>query len=211
MPASPPSPRAGAALRCALLAMRGADRDAIEQGRLGLAGHARAAYLDAETHLTIGRCLLRLGRVDEARQHGEQAIALLARWPGRHRTRAEEFLASARGAADLTAREIEVLSCLAAGMSNKQVARCPGISIRTVTVHVSNLLRKTRSASRTEAALWAVRHRLADPPGICVRRASGSRKESASRSRERNMTQQRRPVSRRARRPDRAGTAARPR
>ena len=63
--------------------------------------------------------------------------------------------------ADLTAREREVLSCLAEGMSNKQVARSLGISIRTVTVHVSNLLRKTRSASRTEAALWAVHRRAA--------------------------------------------------
>jgi DNA-binding NarL/FixJ family response regulator len=58
----------------------------------------------------------------------------------------------------LTAREREVLTCLAAGMSNKQVARSLGISIRTVAVHVSNLLRKTRSSSRTEAALWAVHH-----------------------------------------------------
>ncbi len=64
---------------------------------------------------------------------------------------------------ELTARERQVLSCLAAGMSNKQVARSLGISIRTVTVHVSNLLRKTRSASRTEAAIWAVRHRLIGP------------------------------------------------
>src|SRR6266508_739270 len=61
-------------------------------------------------------------------------------------------------ATELTAREHEVLSCLANGMSNKQIARSLGISIRTVTVHVSNLLRKTGSASRTEAALWAVRH-----------------------------------------------------
>src|SRR5262249_58755111 len=61
-------------------------------------------------------------------------------------------------AAALTAREVEVLTCLAAGMSNKQVARSLSISVRTVGVHVSNLLRKTRSASRTEAALWAVRH-----------------------------------------------------
>jgi DNA-binding NarL/FixJ family response regulator len=52
----------------------------------------------------------------------------------------------------------EVLTCLAAGMSNQQVARSLGISIRTVAVHVSNLLRKTRSSSRTEAALWAVQH-----------------------------------------------------
>jgi DNA-binding CsgD family transcriptional regulator len=64
---------------------------------------------------------------------------------------------------DLTARETEVLSCLAAGMSNKQVARSLGISIRTVGVHVSSLLRKTHSASRTEAALWAVKHQLVSP------------------------------------------------
>jgi DNA-binding CsgD family transcriptional regulator len=62
--------------------------------------------------------------------------------------------------AELTGREVEVLGCLVAGMSNKQAARALGISVRTVTVHVSNLLRKTGSASRTEAALWAVRHRL---------------------------------------------------
>jgi DNA-binding CsgD family transcriptional regulator len=64
-------------------------------------------------------------------------------------------------APELTAREIEVLTCLAEGMSNKQVARSLGISVRTVTVHVSSLLRKTQSASRTEAALWAVRRRVA--------------------------------------------------
>lgn len=61
---------------------------------------------------------------------------------------------------ELTAREVEVLGCLVAGMSNKQVAKALGISVRTVTVHVSNLLRKTGSVSRTEVALWAVRHRL---------------------------------------------------
>ena len=57
----------------------------------------------------------------------------------------------------LTARETEVLSCLANGMSNKQIAQALGISIRTVTVHVSNLLRKTGAASRTEVAVRAAR------------------------------------------------------
>jgi two-component system nitrate/nitrite response regulator NarL len=58
---------------------------------------------------------------------------------------------------ELTAREREVLGCLAEGMSNKQIATALGISVRTVTVHVSNLLRKTGAASRTEAALLAVK------------------------------------------------------
>ncbi len=60
---------------------------------------------------------------------------------------------------DLTARERDVLACIADGMSNQQVASHLGISIRTVTVHVSNLLRKTRSRSRTDAAVWALRQR----------------------------------------------------
>jgi len=77
---------------------------------------------------------------------------------GAHPAPAETDIAEA-----LTARELEVLRCLTAGMSNQQVASRLGISIRTVTVHVSNLLRKTRSRSRTDAALWAVRQRVPLP------------------------------------------------
>lgn len=72
----------------------------------------------------------------------------------------EAVLVPAAGTGDLTGREREVLGCLAEGMSNKQIARALGISVRTVTVHVSNLLRKTGAASRTEAALWAVQRGL---------------------------------------------------
>ena len=78
--------------------------------------------------------------------------------------RLAELIATGPPAGDdagLTAREREVIRCLAAGMTNQQAASALGISVRTVTVHVSNLLRKTGAASRTEAALWAVRHGLA--------------------------------------------------
>jgi DNA-binding NarL/FixJ family response regulator len=75
--------------------------------------------------------------------------------------RASAFTTGDNDLADLTAREREVLGCVASGMSNRQVAKSLGISIRTVTVHVSNVLRKTGSASRTEAALWAIQHGLA--------------------------------------------------
>jgi DNA-binding NarL/FixJ family response regulator len=65
-------------------------------------------------------------------------------------------------ATDLTAREREVLGCLVEGMSNKQIAAALGISVRTVTVHVSNLLRKTGAPSRTAVALWAVQRNIAE-------------------------------------------------
>ncbi|GAA3270799.1 AAA family ATPase [Dactylosporangium vinaceum] len=116
---------------------------------------------DAAAHTAVAHALIRLGRAAEARRHAERAVALLAHWPGWRLTEAETLLHSLRAGGDLTVREIEVLGCLAAGMTNQQVAKSLGISIRTVTVHVSNLLRKTGAASRTEAALWAVRHRLA--------------------------------------------------
>ncbi|HEU0238060.1 MAG TPA: AAA family ATPase [Micromonosporaceae bacterium] len=58
----------------------------------------------------------------------------------------------------LTAREQDVLAGVAAGLANKQIARSLGISVRTVAVHVSNVLRKTGTASRTDAAMWAIRN-----------------------------------------------------
>ncbi|WFE63402.1 AAA family ATPase [Micromonospora sp. WMMD714] len=94
-------------------------------------------------------------------EHAGQGLAALVREPSPEHPR----LPAPRGGlpdVELTGREVDVLGCLVAGMSNKQVARALGISVRTVTVHVSNLLRKTGSASRTEAALWAVQHRVPD-------------------------------------------------
>ena len=52
----------------------------------------------------------------------------------------------------LTAREIEVLSQLALGRTDRQIADELFISKKTVSVHVSNILRKLDAASRVEAA-----------------------------------------------------------
>jgi DNA-binding CsgD family transcriptional regulator/tetratricopeptide (TPR) repeat protein len=59
--------------------------------------------------------------------------------------------------ATLTQREHEVLSLLVAGRSNGEVARRLGISEKTASVHVSNILRKTGTSSRVEAAELARR------------------------------------------------------
>jgi len=58
----------------------------------------------------------------------------------------------------LTNREIDVLQCLAQGLSNQEIARKLSISTRTVTTHVRNILEKLRLDNRTQAALYAVEH-----------------------------------------------------
>lgn len=60
----------------------------------------------------------------------------------------------------LTNREIEVLKCLAQGMSNREIAYKLSISTRTVTTHVRNILDKLGLANRTQAALYAVEHEI---------------------------------------------------
>jgi len=57
----------------------------------------------------------------------------------------------------LTAREREVLSHVAAGLTNRQIAERLFISENTAGVHVSNILGKLDAASRTEAAAVAIR------------------------------------------------------
>lgn len=61
----------------------------------------------------------------------------------------------------LTKREIEVLQVLAKGKSNRDIASFLSISETTVRTHVSNILSKLHLASRTEAALYALKEGVA--------------------------------------------------
>lgn len=56
----------------------------------------------------------------------------------------------------LTEREVEVLRLIAKGRSNRQIAEELFITENTVANHVKNVLSKTQSANRTEAAAYAV-------------------------------------------------------
>ena len=60
----------------------------------------------------------------------------------------------------LTQRELEVLSLVGHGASNKEIAGELFITERTARTHVSNILGKLGLASRTQAALYAVEHNL---------------------------------------------------
>jgi NarL family two-component system response regulator LiaR len=60
----------------------------------------------------------------------------------------------------LTDREKEVLRCIAAGKSNKEIGTELFISEKTVKTHVGNILDKLGLADRTQAALYAVKRGL---------------------------------------------------
>ncbi len=63
----------------------------------------------------------------------------------------------------LSDREKEVLYLVATGASNKEIANKLHISTNTVKVHLRNILKKTDSKSRTEAAMYAVNIGLVSP------------------------------------------------
>ena len=60
----------------------------------------------------------------------------------------------------LTARELQVLRCVALGLSNQDIAEKLIISERTVGAHISRILDKLGAANRTQAALMAIRQGL---------------------------------------------------
>jgi len=59
--------------------------------------------------------------------------------------------------APLTPRELEVLTLLAEGASNKMIARRLGISVHTAKFHVGQLLDKLDATGRTDAVAHAAR------------------------------------------------------
>lgn len=61
---------------------------------------------------------------------------------------------------DLTEREIEVLTLVGGGHSNKEIAQQLVISEKTVKNHISNIFSKLHICDRTQAALYAIRKGL---------------------------------------------------
>jgi NarL family two-component system response regulator LiaR len=61
---------------------------------------------------------------------------------------------------NLTEREVEVLSLVAQGLSNREIATKLVISEKTVKTHISNLLGKLGQEDRTKLAIYAIRKGL---------------------------------------------------
>ena len=126
---------------------------------------ARALRTAAETATAMGAApfldeiagLARRARLDVVHA-GDAVVTTRDDGPGPASRRAPEL-------SSLTSREHEVLAVLAEGLSNRQIAQRLYISERTVAVHVSRVLAKTDTRSRTQAAalLQRVRARPTGP------------------------------------------------
>jgi DNA-binding NarL/FixJ family response regulator len=103
------------------------------------------------------------------RRRIEQLGGTVAAGPGSHGGFELTISFAVEAPVELTPREMEVIGLLTEGLSNKEIARLLFISPRTVNFHLDNIYSKLGTRSRTEAAIYALRHgwahRSALPPG----------------------------------------------
>jgi ATP/maltotriose-dependent transcriptional regulator MalT len=120
-------------------------------------------YQSARARVLIGRVCQRLGDHETARVHFDAAHSVFRQLGAASDLAELKRLMGAQGAGPsgaLTEREREVLSLVAAGETNRQIAAAVGISEHTVARHLSNIFHKLGVSSRTAASAFAYKHRL---------------------------------------------------
>ena len=60
----------------------------------------------------------------------------------------------------LTAREMDVLDCIAKGFSNQDIAKALFVSEKTVKNHLTNIFRKLNVNDRTQALIYVLKHKI---------------------------------------------------
>ncbi len=119
-----------------------------------------AGYLLKDAAPEEVEAAVRAVHAGEGRLDPSLAAVVMAAAAGRDR--AADDGAADDGLARLTPRETEVLRLLGQGLSNRALAERLFVSEKTVKTHVSSILAKLGLADRTQAALFAVHHRLVD-------------------------------------------------
>jgi DNA-binding NarL/FixJ family response regulator len=119
---------------------------------------AGARFDAARARIDLAATLLALERVDAAEAEATAALHGLRELGAvGEAERAQALLGDDIPLSELTAREREVLSLVADGLTNHEIAERLVVSPHTVHRHVTNLLRKLGLNSRTAAAAHAVR------------------------------------------------------
>jgi two-component system nitrate/nitrite response regulator NarL len=130
--------------RCIILTVSDDERDVLEAMRAGADGYLLKDMEPEELYLQL--------------QHAAAGAVVLGSSVAGLLAQALAAPPAAPEAVDFTEREREILALLAAGRSNKEIARVLGISDATVKVHIKHVLRKLNLKSRLEAAVWALQH-----------------------------------------------------
>jgi DNA-binding CsgD family transcriptional regulator len=120
-------------------------------------------YEAARTGVLIGRVCQALGDHESARMHFDAAASVFKRLCAAPDLAELERLTATRDTgphSTLTDREREILSLVAAGETNRQIATALKISEHTVARHLSNIFDKLGVATRTAASAFAHKHKL---------------------------------------------------
>jgi HD-GYP domain-containing protein (c-di-GMP phosphodiesterase class II) len=128
-------------------------------GRLLAAACAYRAMTEPRSHRPVMtaknataelRADVRAGRLDASAV--DAVLAAAGQSHGKRRT----------GPAGLTPREVEVLTLIARGASNRQAAQALGITAKTAGTHIERIYMKTGASTRSTATLFAMQHGLLD-------------------------------------------------
>jgi ATP/maltotriose-dependent transcriptional regulator MalT len=120
-------------------------------------------YHAARARILLGVACRSLGDTDTAAlefRAARSALEQLGAAPDLARLDAIECAGKRAHPQLLTSRELQVLRLVAAGTTNKSIARALSLSERTVDRHISNILAKLNVPSRTAATTYAYEHKL---------------------------------------------------
>ena len=128
---------------------------------LDLFAECAAPYEAALSGLALSRTLTSLGRAEAAAEEADRAREAFAQLGAtRDESRSGGIGQRERGLGELTPREREVLTLVAQGLSDAEIAERLVVSPHTVHRHVANVRTKLRLPSRAAAVAYATREGL---------------------------------------------------